>query len=127
MRKVEQWRTVPRTSVHDLEDGLEVAIQIDYRPHMTLERQGPVALVPPPVWHAAGQLHGLAGSGVKASVAEFHRYGACRDSAVLVFKMMDVQRGTFLVRGKGAAEVEEELPVMAPPGELEDLPGVSVL
>jgi hypothetical protein len=95
--KVEQWRTVPGTGVHDFEDGLEVAIQINDRPHMTLERQGRVALVPPPVWYPAGKVQGLAGSGIEASVTDFHRYGACRDSTVLVFKEMDVQRGAFLV------------------------------
>jgi hypothetical protein len=73
VRQVEHWRAVSGARIHDLEDGLQVAIQVDDRAHVALERQWRVGFIPPSMWHATRQPHRLAGARIDPLAAHFHR------------------------------------------------------
>ncbi len=105
--QVEQGRPVASTRIHDLEYGLEVSIQINQRTRGALECQRLAALVPPAMGYPAREPYGLAEPCVNALATDLDRQGAGRNHALLILEVMNVQEGSILVRGQGAAELED--------------------
>ena len=62
MGEVEERRTPHRPRVHDLEDGLKVAVQIHHRLRIPRELERLIAGVPPSMHGTAGNQNGFAGA-----------------------------------------------------------------
>jgi hypothetical protein len=105
---------------------LEIAIQVDDRACLALERQGSVSLVPPAMWHSMGKLDRLARAGVDAATAQPHGQGPGSDSPLFVLQVMNVERRAFLMRRECTPKVKDQLTTVAALQKLQDLPGVAV-
>ena len=79
------------------------------------------------MWYPVWDSHGLAGPCVNAVATDLHRQGAGCNYSFFILEVMNVQRGTFLMRGQRASEFEDQLSILILPPQLEDLAGVPVL
>jgi len=126
MGQVEERRAILGAGIHDLENGLKVAIQVDDGACLAGERQRFGARVPPAVGDAARELRGVARAGSEAPRAQLHRQRARCDGSCLILVVMDVERGPFLLGWECATQLEDGLAVAVTPAELKDFTGVSV-
>jgi hypothetical protein len=118
---------VRRASVHDLEDGLQVSIQIDDRTRMSLKRQGGFPGIPPAMRDAAWQPDVLPRAYCHPPATQFRRQDPCRHHSLLILNVMDVHWGTFPMRWQRAPDFEKQLAIPAQASELECLSGMPVL
>ena len=125
--QVEQWRLGRATCVHDLEDGLQIPIQINDRPDLSLEYEGIISPIPPSMGYPVRQTHVLARPGLNPFPADLRIQGAGRNQPFFILEVMNVQRGAVAVRGQGTPQLEDEFPSLLLSPQLEDLAGMAVL
>ena len=95
VRQIEQRRPVRRARVDDFEHGLYVSIQINGRSRAALECQWLILLIPPSMWYAVREPHGLAGPCVDTLATGHHREGAGGDPSLFILEVMNVQGRAF--------------------------------
>jgi hypothetical protein len=124
--QVKQRRTVRRPGVHDLEYGLQVAIQVDRWPRVAFEHEWLIAVIPPSVWNPAGEPHGLARSDAQPLTIDLRRQCAFHDQPLFILEMMDVQGWALSMRGESSPQCEHRCSVVQLTSDFENLTGVSI-
>lgn len=118
--KIDERRPVLRSGIHDLEDRLEIAIQVDCRLHPALECQRDVSLVPPPMGDAAGETQGLTRADLDPFFTELGGEGARGHPSLFVLEVVNVARRPLLVWRQGASKLQHPDPVPDRSADLED-------
>jgi hypothetical protein len=124
--QIERRRSVGRAGVHDLEHGLEIAIQITSRPRVALEGEELIALIPPPMRDATWQPYGFTRPKGQPLPIDLRRQRASGDPALFIFQVMNMQRRALPSRRQSAPESEHDFSVALLTSDLEDLAGMPV-
>ena len=126
MGHVEKGRPSGRTGVDDLENGIEVAIEIDHRTCPSLEHEDLIALVPPTMRRSLRKSRALARSRIDALTIHNRGERAGRDPASLVFQEVDVQEWTLAMRGQRATKLQPDLTAFRNSPKLQAFFGVPI-
>jgi hypothetical protein len=124
--QIEQRRPVRRACVHDLKHGLKVTIEVNCRPHVALEGEWLIAVIPPSVRDAMWKPYGFARSKGQSQTIDLRRQGARSDHSLFILNVMNVQRRALPMCRQGTPNFQQHFPVALLTPDLQNLAGMSI-
>jgi len=92
MGHVEKRRPAGRACVEDLEDRLKKSVQVHCGPHIAVEHQGFIPVVPPPVGRSARERHPLSRAYGELATVEHSRQRAGSDDPFFILRDVKMER-----------------------------------